>query len=87
MTAAVSVTLSAADDMLEWPSLHYLRDCLSLVSCIAVMELRILRPFSVYRLHHVIVLTHHIVPGDDSNKKAITVKTDCSFKCYGFFWL
>ena len=29
----------------------------------------------------------HIVPGDDSNKKAITVKTDCSFKCYGFFWL
>ena len=29
----------------------------------------------------------HIVPGDDSNKKAITVKTDCGFNCYGFFWL
>ena len=29
----------------------------------------------------------HIVPEDDSNQKAVTVKTDYNFKCYGFFWL
>ena len=28
----------------------------------------------------------HIVPEDDSNQKAVTVKTDCSFKSYGCWW-
>ena len=32
-------------------------------------------------------LLGHIVPEDDSNQKAVTVKTDYNFKCFGFFWL